>query len=187
MFFPARSGLPEGQAAMNQMWLKKIRVVVALTFLALTVLLFVDFERIGETPASTALLYPQFVPSLLKFAGTVAWGATGFAAVLVLTLLFGRIYCSTVCPLGTLQDIVIRIADKLRRPRKVKFRYQKPNDVLRYGMLALAAGLFLGGSTLALSLLDPFSNFGRIASDLLRPVYVATHNDFGQTMEFFGL
>ena len=187
MFFPARSGLPEGQAAMNQMWLKKIRVVVALTFLALTVLLFVDFERIGETPASTALLYPQFVPSLLKFAETVAWGATGFAAVLVLTLLFGRVYYSTVCPLGTLQDIVIRVADKLRRPRKVKFRYQKPNDVLRYGMLALAAGLFLSGSTLALSLLDPFSNFGRIAGDLLRPVYVATHNAVGQTMEFFGL
>jgi ferredoxin len=172
---------------MNQMWLKKIRVVVALTFLALTVLLFVDFERIGPTPAGTAVLYPQFVPSLLKFGQTLAWGVTGFAAVLVLTLLFGRIYCSTVCPLGTLQDIVIRIADKLRRPRAVKFKFQKPHNALRYGTLALTVGLFLSGSTLALSLLDPFSNFGRIAGDLLRPVYVATHNAVGQTMEFFGL
>ena len=52
---------------MNQAWLKKIRVVVSLVFLALTALLFVDFDRIGETPAATAALYPQFVPSLLKF------------------------------------------------------------------------------------------------------------------------
>ena len=172
---------------MNQAWLKKIRVVVSLVFLALTTLLFVDFDRIGETPAATAALYPQFVPSLLKFSQSVAWGAAGFLAVLVLTLLFGRVYCSTICPLGTLQDIVIRVTDKLRKPRKVKFRYQRSHDVLRYGVLALAVGLFLSGSTLALSLLDPFSNFGRIAGDLIRPFYVVVHNGFGQLLESFGV
>jgi len=171
---------------MNQMWLKKIRVAAALAFLALTTLLFVDFDRVGETSVATAVLYPQFVPSLLNFTQTLAWTATGFLAVLALTLLFGRVYCSMICPLGTLQDIVIRIADKLRKPRKIKFRYQKPHDVLRYGLLALAAALFLSGSTLALSLLDPFSNFGRIAGDLLRPLYVAAHNGSGQLLEYFG-
>ncbi|MEZ5601746.1 MAG: 4Fe-4S binding protein [Candidatus Competibacteraceae bacterium] len=69
-------------------------------------------------------------------------GAAGFLAVLALTLLFGRVYCSTICPLGTLQDIVIRVADRLRKPRKVKFRHQRSHDVLRYGVLALAVGLF---------------------------------------------
>jgi hypothetical protein len=172
---------------MNQAWLKKIRVVVSLVFLALTTLLFVDFDRIGETPAATAALYPQFVPSLLKFSQTITWGAAGFLAVLVLTLLFGRVYCSTICPLGTLQDIVIRVADRLRKPRKVKFRYQRSHDVLRYGVLALVVGLFLSGSTLALSLLDPFSNFGRIAGDLIRPFYVVVHNGFGQLLESFGV
>ena len=172
---------------MSQTWLKKIRVVVALTFLALTALLFVDFERIGETPAATVVLYPQFVPSLLKFTQTMAWAATGFLAVLALTLLFGRVYCSMICPLGTLQDIVIRVADKLRKPRKVKFRYQKPHDAIRYGLLALTVGLFLSGSALALSLLDPFSNFGRIAGDLFRPLYVAAHNGFGQLLEILGI
>jgi ferredoxin len=172
---------------MNQMWLKKIRVVVALTFLALSTLLFVDFDRIGETPVATMALYPQFVPSLLKFIQTFAWAATGFLAVLALTLLFGRVYCSMICPLGTLQDIVIRIADKLRKLRKVKFRHQKPHDALRYGLLAMSVGLFLSGSTLALSLLDPFSNFGRIAGDLLRPLYVVAHNGVGQLLEGFGI
>ena len=171
---------------MNQRWLKKIRVVAALVFLALSTLLFVDFERIGATPAATVVIYPQFIPSLLTFSQTLAWAATGFLAVLILTLLVGRVYCSTICPLGTLQDLVIRIADRLRPPRRVKFRYQKPHNLLRYGLLALTAGLVLGGSALALSLLDPFSNFGRIASDLLRPPYVAAHHGVGQGLVMLG-
>ncbi len=171
---------------MNQMWLKKIRVVVSLVFLALTTLLFVDFERIGA-PLAEGVRYPQFVPSLLNFTQTFALAATGFLLVLALTLLFGRVYCSMICPLGTLQDIIIRIADKLRKPRKVKFKPQKPHNTLRYGMLALTVGLFLSGSTLALTLLDPFSNFGRIAGDLVRPLYVAAHNGVGSLLEALGL
>jgi len=171
---------------MNQTWLKKIRVATALAFLALTTLLFVDFERLDESYAP-AVLYLQFVPSLLNFTQTLALAATGFIVVLVVTLLFGRVYCSTVCPLGTLQDIVIRVADKVRKPRKVKFKPQKPYSWLRYGVLALTVGLFLSGSVLALSLLDPFSNFGRIAGDLLRPMYVAAHNGYGRLLESFGI
>ncbi len=172
---------------MKQSWLKKIRVLASLTFLVLITLLFVDFDRIGETPAATAALYLQFIPSLLNFTQTLAWIATGFLAVLALTLLFGRVYCSMICPLGTLQDIVIRIADKLRKPRRVKFRYQKPHDGWRYGVLALTVGLFLSGSILAVTLLDPFSNFGRIAGDLLRPLYVAAHNGVGELLNSFGI
>lgn len=171
---------------MGQRWLKKIRVVVSLAFLVLTALLFVDFERIG-VPLAQAVRYPQFVPSLLNFSQTFALAATGFLLVLALTLLFGRVYCSMICPLGTLQDILIRIADKLRKPRKIKFKPQKSHAVLRYGVLALTVGLFLSGSTLALSLLDPFSNFGRIAGDLLRPVYVLAHNGVGSLLEALGL
>ena len=84
---------------MNQMWLKKIRVVVSLIFLVLTTLLFVDFERFGP-PLAQVVRYPQFVPSLLNFTQTLAWIATGFLAVLALTFLFGRVYCSMICPLS---------------------------------------------------------------------------------------
>ena len=63
---------------MNQMWLKKIRVVVSLIFLVLTTLLFVDFERFGP-PLAQAVRYPQFVPSLLNFTQTFALAATGSA------------------------------------------------------------------------------------------------------------
>lgn len=185
--------MPRGQAdgyertVVKQIWLKKIRVVVSLVYLILLTLLFVDFDWIGETPIASVLLYPQFVPSLLKFTQTLAWGATGFLAVLALTLLFGRVYCSMLCPLGTLQDIAIRIARKLRWPRRVKFLFQPPNNMLRYGMLVLAVGLFLSGSVVGLALLDPFSNYGRIAADLLRPLYVFAHNGLGQLLESCGI
>ncbi|CDH44946.1 4Fe-4S binding protein [Candidatus Contendibacter odensensis] len=172
---------------MKQIKLKRIRVIVALTFLVLTTLLFMDFAQIGEAPGANVVLYPQFVPSLLKFSQTLAWAGTGFLAVLALTLLFGRVYCSALCPLGVLQDIVIRIADKLRKPRKIKFKYQKPHDALRYAVLALTVGLFLSGSILAVVLLDPFSNFGRIVGDLLRPLYIFAHNGVGSLLEAVGL
>ena len=191
--FSFRSSVPCEQAdsyertAVKQIWLKKIRVVVSLVYLILMTLLFVDFDWIGETPIASVVLYPQFVPSLLKFTQTLTWGATGFLAVLALTLLFGRVYCSMLCPLGTLQDIAIRIARKLRWPRRVKFLFQPPNNMLRYGVLVLAVGLFLSGSVVGLALLDPFSNYGRIAADLLRPLYVLAHNDLGQLLESFGI
>lgn len=171
---------------MNQQWLKKIRVVAALVFLALSTLLFIDFERVGDTPAATVAIYPQFIPSLLNFSQTLSWAATGFLAVLILTLVAGRVYCSTICPLGTVQDLVIHLADRLRPPRRVKFRYQKPHHLLRYGLLALTLILFFSGSALMLGLLDPFSNFGRIASDLLRPLYIVVHNGIGQGLEMLG-
>lgn len=172
---------------MKQTGLKRIRVIVALIFLVFTTLLFVDFERFGATPGVAVALYPQFVPSLLTFIQSYAGAATGFLAVLALTALFGRVYCSMMCPLGIVQDVVIHITHRLRTSRKVKFKYQKPNDVLRYSVLALVVGLFLSGNILALSLLEPFSNFGRIAGDLLRPLYVATHNGVGQLLEALGL
>ncbi len=172
---------------MKQTWLKRIRVMVAVVFLAFITLLFMDFERVGTTSGVMAVLYPQFVPSLLTLTQTCIWSATGCLAVLVLTLLFGRVYCSMICPLGIVQDIVIHLAHRFRKSRKVKFKYQKPNDALRYGVLALTVGLLLSGSTFALVLLDPFSNFGRIAGDLLRPLYVAAHNSVGNLLETLGV
>ncbi|WP_459918869.1 4Fe-4S binding protein [Desulfocicer niacini] len=59
--------------------------------------------------ALVSLIYLQFVPSLLKFLRQMAMGATGFIVVLALTLVCGRIYCATSCPLGTLQDLISRL------------------------------------------------------------------------------
>ena len=115
----------------------------------------------------------QFIPSVLA---TFAAAVCVLLILLVISLLFGRIYCSVLCPLGTLQDINIRIARLFKSKKRKNFGYRKPHTVLRYGLLAVVAVCFLVGLTLPLLLLEPYSNFGRIASLLCRPIVFVINN-----------
>ena len=115
--------------------LKSFRVGVSVLFFALTAFLFLDFRNIVAPSVASGLLYLQFVPSLLKFVSAAALGAAGFIAVVVLTVLFGRVYCSTVCPLGALQDVIGFAARKKGKRRGLQF--SEPHNVLRYSILTL--------------------------------------------------
>ncbi|GAB7024114.1 4Fe-4S binding protein [Salidesulfovibrio brasiliensis] len=162
--------------------LKWLRVAVAIAFLASTSVLFLDFRGIGTKDYVDGVLFLQFVPSLLSFLKDASLGATGFLVVLGVTALFGRVYCSTVCPFGTLQDIISRIAS----PRRRGFAFSKPHNTLRYAILGLTVLVFLGGSGLLVNLLDPFSNFGRILTNIIRPVVLAVNNAVAPVFEAVG-
>jgi len=154
--------------------LKSLRIGVSVIFFALIAFLFLDFRNLGTQAIAGKVLYLQFVPSLLKFINAAVLGATGFIAVLVLTALFGRVYCSTICPLGTFQDV---IGFGLRKKgKRESFQYASPHNVLRYTILALTFLLLIVGSGFVLNLLDPFSSFGRIFSNLVRPIFLAVNN-----------
>ncbi|UJX41165.1 4Fe-4S binding protein [Desulfovibrio sp. JY] len=175
---------------MSLRWLKPIRVAVALVFLVLTMGLFLDFRGVGVRRLADGVLYLQFVPSLLRFLGNAALGATGFLVVIALTLLFGRIYCSTFCPLGTLQDAIRRLSDARRRiagKKRQRYAFSKPHAAIRYTVLALTVLLLLAGSGLLLNLLDPFSNFGRILANLAEPVVLAANNLAAFVAERWGI
>lgn len=45
----------------------------------------------------------QFIPAAMVFS------LATIVVILIATLLFGRLYCSTVCPLGTFQDLFARL------------------------------------------------------------------------------
>ncbi|MBF0528378.1 MAG: 4Fe-4S binding protein [Deltaproteobacteria bacterium] len=154
--------------------LKSFRVGVSVMFFVLTAFLFLDFRNIVEPSVAGGLLYLQFVPSLLKFANAAALGAAGFMVIMILTVLFGRVYCSTVCPLGTLQDVISFVAGKKSKWRD--FRFSTPHNALRYSILTLTVLFLIAGSGFLLNLLDPFSNFGRIFSNLFRPVVLVVNN-----------
>ena len=88
--------------------LRRIRTTLAvLVFIGIT-LLFLDVTGILHTYLGW-LAKVQFLPALLAMNLAVV------AVLLVLTLIFGRIYCSVICPLGILQDFFARL-----RPRKNK-------------------------------------------------------------------
>ena len=159
---------------MNFRVLKKARVVVSLIFFLLITYIFIDFTNALSVALIQAILYLEFVPSLLNFISLAGIAATGFIIIIILTLLFGRIYCSTVCPLGTLQDIFIWL--KRRFTRKKQFRKSRTFNQLWYAILILSTLLMVFGWIFPLLLLDPLSNFGRIIVNLVRPVYLLLNN-----------
>ena len=165
--------------------LKSFRVGVSVLFFALIAFLFLDFRNIIAPSIAGGLLYLQFVPSLLKFVNAAALGTAGFIVIVIVTVLFGRVYCSTVCPLGTLQDVISFVARKKRKRRD--FQFSEPHNVLRYSILALTALLLIAGSGFLLNLLDPFSTFGRIFSNLLRPVVLVVNNVAAIALEQLGV
>jgi ferredoxin len=165
--------------------LRIARTAVALAVLAAFTAAFVDFAGWLPPAIGHSLASIQFVPSSVALIS----GATlSFACVLVVfaTLAAGRVYCSTLCPLGILQDIVLRIR-KIVRSRPLPRRYAKPHNALRHIVLwSTIVALLAGASSVVLPLVDPYSHFGRITADLLRPLATLANNAFVSGAEAFG-
>lgn len=154
--------------------LRILRMSAAAAVLALMAVLFADWG--GDTSmgalrgAAAPLARWQVVPAVMAVSvGTLA-------ALLLLTLLFGRLYCSVLCPLGVMQDGV-NVAAKLSSKRAAtRFSYRRPRRWMRYGVLALTALLIAAGVGGAVALLDPYSIFGRIIYDGLRSLVQGCNN-----------
>jgi polyferredoxin len=155
--------------------LKKLRIFISLLFFAVVAVLFFGLFRKIFNISPLYILRFQFVPSLVQFVATLSFLSLGFAFIIILTLLFGRIYCSTLCPLGTLQDIFSFLSRKLS-PRKKIFKYKRPVRWFRYIVLAAVVLSLFTGSILLVNLLDPYSAFGKILTNFFRPLLVAVNN-----------
>lgn len=147
--------------------LKKIRVVASLILFTLITLYFLDFREF--LPEGLQWLTKiQLVPALLALHIGV------LVALLLLTLLFGRAYCSSICPMGIYQDIVAWFSKRLNKRKR--YRYSKAKNVLRISVLASTVLAFIVGFTFLVGLLDPYGAYGRLVTHLLRPVYLAGNN-----------
>lgn len=109
----------------------------------------------------------QFLPALLALNIGVIIG------LVVLTLLFGRIYCSVICPLGVMQDVFGWMGKKAKKNR---YSYSKPLNILRYIMLGLIILAFILGLNSIVALFAPYSAYGRIAQSLLAPIWQWCNN-----------
>ena len=145
------------------MVLKKIRVAFAAVFFIAVTALFLDFTgTVHAWLGWTAKI--QFLPALLALNVGVVVG------LVVLTLLLGRVYCSVICPLGVMQDIVSWINGR-RKKKKYRFSYSPEKRWLRYGVLGLFVVALVAGIGSFAALLAPYSSYGRIASNLFAPLY----------------
>lgn len=165
--------------------LKTLRVFTAIIILALSCLIFLDITSSLSSLLIGYVTYTQFVPSLIGFLDSLALGFTGFLFILILTLLFGRVYCSFLCPLGISQDVLIFFKRKLSRKKKFKFR--KPQSFVRYGILILSIALLIAGTTLLLTFLDPYSIFGKINTMLFKPLIALGNNLVSRTLSLLDI
>jgi hypothetical protein len=137
-------------------------------------LLFIDFRKSFSREIYQWAVSLQFVPTLLKTVTVTGAASFGFILVLLLTLLFGRVYCSVLCPLGIFQDVVSWFSGKTKKKRK--YKYSKAWTIVRYTILAIVVIPLLFGSITLVTILDPYSLFGRISTTLLKPVVVLVNN-----------
>ncbi len=146
--------------------LKKLRITLAIICFTMITLLFLDFT--GTLHAWFGWMAKlQFVPALL------ASGSITVLAIIIVTMTFGRIYCSILCPLGVYQDGISRMAEKRKKNR---YKFKKSRKWLRYSiLLVFAVLLFVGLNSIAI-LIAPYSIYGRIASNLFAPLYQLINN-----------
>jgi formate hydrogenlyase subunit 6/NADH:ubiquinone oxidoreductase subunit I len=146
--------------------LRKIRISIAIVCFALITLLFFDITgTLHQWLEWVAKI--QFLPALLALnIGMVV-------ALAVLTLIFGRIYCSLICPLGVFQDIISWVAGRWHKNR---FSSSPSLSILRYSALAVFVVAFVAGIGSVVALIEPYSAYGRIASNLFAPIYQLGNN-----------
>jgi len=157
-------------------FLKRTRVALSALFLVLITLSFLFFAN-RETQFFSFFLKLQFVPSVL---GAITGSALFLVILSILTLLFGRVYCSTLCPMGTLQDITTWGTKFFKSKKSRRFKFDKPYNWLRYSVLAFVGLPFIFGITLPLAYLDPYSNYGRISNEIISRSEQFIHNGFSQ-------
>ena len=144
--------------------LRKIRTILAAVFFVLITLLFLDFTGTLHHWLSW-MAKIQFLPAVMALNVVVV------VALVLLTLVFGRIYCSVICPLGVFQDILARL-----RRKKNKYSYSKEVRWLRYPMLVVFIIAGVAGIGSLFQLLAPYSSYGRIATMLFQPIWKMGNN-----------
>lgn len=152
--------------------LSVLRLVLGLLVLLALTATFLDFT--GNIACRIPWLREiQFMPAVL--AGAVVM----LAILTLLTLLVGRVYCSVLCPLGVLQDLVRLVTFGRWRDRKFKAKPGGPavsaiQGWTRLGFLfVFAAGGFLG---IHFTWLDPYAIYGRFVSFCLTPLVKASRH-----------
>ena len=155
--------------------LKKIRMTLGSLFMIGLTLLFLDFT-------GTLHHYLGWLAKVQALEAVLAVNTVVIVSLAVLTLIFGRIYCSVICPLGVMQDLFGWLGKKAKKNR---YTYSKEMKWLRYAMLILFVTGCLAGIGTIIELLAPYSAFGRIATMLLQPLWMLGNNVLASIAEHY--
>lgn len=155
--------------------LRKIRILLAAVLFIGITWLFVDFTE-------TAYRWTSWIPKLQFLEALLAGSVVIVGGLVLLTLVFGRIYCSVICPLGVMQDVFGWLGKKAKKNR---YSFSKEIKWLRYPVLVLFIATNLIGVGALFKLLAPYSDYGIIAANLLQPAWQAGNNVLATIAEYY--
>ena len=170
--------MDNARATRRNGWARIRRILAGLSLLAITAL-FLDLS--GALHGWLGWLAKlQLLPAIM---------AANFAVIVgiaVVTLLFGRIYCSVICPLGVFQDGVSHLSG-LRGHGSKKFRFGwKPERMwLRYGVFTVFVLALIFGIHVLVAVLAPYSAYGRMVGNLLQPLWLWGNNLLAKIAEHY--
>ena len=146
--------------------LRKLRICLQIIAMTLVTLLLLGIG-FGVQLWAGWVAKIQLLPAILA----LNYGVLVF--LIILTALFGRIYCSVVCPLGIMQDFFSWLGGKAKKNR---FSYTKEIKWLRYCFLGVFALALIIGFAPLTTLFAPYSAYGRIVNSLFKPLYDLLNN-----------
>ncbi len=149
--------------------LSLIRLILGFTFLCLYGLIFVGVIQL------TPLAKVQFVPAIFNLKNAVLLSFLIVFGHLIFTVVFGRIYCSFLCPFGFLQDLLVL----WRR----NFSYRKVSWFLSI-LLAFVFVISIFYSTFLFGFLDPYSLYGKFWSLIIKPAFLIVNNGLHFVLPF---
>lgn len=172
--------------------LRYIRITLGTVIFLLSLMFFLDFASLLPLQLH-GVFHLQLIPAILSYSWIIV------VVLLLSIILFGRVYCSVLCPFGIMQDTILwgkrmylKISDRIKkttpgtRGKRTKKVYRPPHNAVRYAFLAAAVVPVFFGSTVVLTLIDPYSGFGRICMGILRPVYVWGNNAMASVLNASG-
>ncbi len=160
--------------------LKTIRRVVACLVGLAFVASFLPWGGVAPWEEGFWAERAQFVPALLGTLHGKEWAWVALAGLALLTLVFGRVFCSWICPLGIAQDAVNRVARPRPLRRKGKAIACDRNHVLVRAVFGIAGfGSLAAGGVGLMTWLDPYSIAARAMAAFGNPALSACANALG--------
>jgi len=160
--------------------LVRFRIVVTGFILIAFVAGFLGVGRVFDglfASFSSVQLFPGVVGMVGTFcsdgvAALFVVSAVVTLGLIILTAVFGRFYCSSLCPLGTMQDIVSWAGHRSHRRRRGtrRFAWEPGLPFIRLAAFILVIAAFILGAGSIAGFLDPYSQSGRFLQYTILPL-----------------
>lgn len=134
--------------------LRAIRILFAALFLAACTACLVIGPNVHPMARAAQTLQISLA------ASSVALGVTAFW--LVVTFLFGRLYCASVCPIGIISDLFLGVRRAIPR-LNLPFRYRHPSHIGRNLLWVYVLSVIFGIS-IVVFIIEPYNMARNIAA-----------------------